>query len=294
MDAMFRLSPFALKATTGLFCLVVAACGAVPQPFRPADRDIGTWDQAAPGVTVLPVRGLLPPLDEETSTQIAEELIEAGVLAEAMPYNAGLGYTLTGYLDGAEPVTQGRRVALTWEFRQRESGVIDRRDAEILVPEAAWQSQDAVLAQVLSAAPVDMVAGFLAPRVARPDAIEEAPAELRVAVLPVVGAPDAGRAPLARALRTQLALQGFRPSESAADIVIATEWQDEPAGPGQTYILITWTVTDGRTGAELGQQSLDNTIPADALDGLWGPLSLAIVSAGVPGLLEIIESRPEE
>ena len=274
----------------GLY-LLLAACGAIPQPFRPAESGLDvTTRAAAPGVTVLPVRGLTPPLNEVTATRIAAALIEQGVLAEAMPFNAGLGFTLTGYVNGTTALGPEQEIDITWEFRQRKAGVIDRLETVSRVPAEAWLVQDLRIADVLAASPVELLTSYLAPQAA-PQTPAPEPEGLRVAVLPVIGAPEEGKAALARTLRTQLALSGYRRADGAADVVIATEWKSEPSGPNQTYIDITWTLTDGATGATLGQQGLDNTIPNEALEGLWGPLSLAIVSAGLPGLQEIIDSR---
>lgn len=111
-----------------------------------------------------------------------------------------------------------------------------------------------------------------------------------VVVPPVEGAPGDGQVSLTKALRKQLAGQGYEVLEAptpGAYTVKGKVAMGQPEG-GKQKILITWAVYDG-VGQYLNSAKQSPVIPQGSLDGAWGRTAEAAASGAVPKIVTIMK-----
>jgi hypothetical protein len=111
-----------------------------------------------------------------------------------------------------------------------------------------------------------------------------------VVVPPVEGAPGDGQVSLTKALRKQLAGQGYEVLETptpGAYTVKGKVSMGQPEG-GKQKILITWAVYDG-VGQYLNSAKQSPVIPQGSLDGAWGRTADAAASGAVPKIVTIMK-----
>ncbi len=289
----------------GLACLLVllAACGAVPQPFRDTPKitsDNPLLDMpTAVGIAVLPVRGAPQPLDTQISTALAARLQSFEIPAEAMPSNPGLGFTLDGEARATEATARDVAVVVTWSLRSRRGGAPVRTYRQVVtVPAAVWQAGDMVTATRLgneaALAIGDMIGGIAIPAqgpAQGPDATEQPrPNFPTVSVKPVEGAPGDGREALRRAVMQSLTYNGVKSDDASPDVTLTCEITIGAFDATLQKVEILWHAL-GRDGKELGTVRLDNTIPIGALDGLWGPTAFSVADAALNDLLTLLATH---
>lgn len=111
-----------------------------------------------------------------------------------------------------------------------------------------------------------------------------------VFVPPVEGAPGDGEVSLTRAMRKQLAGQGYEVVEApvpGAFLVKGKVAMDQPEG-GKQKIKITWAVHDA-TGQYLNTAKQDPVIPQGSLDGAWGRTADAAAAGAAPKIIKIMQ-----
>jgi hypothetical protein len=115
----------------------------------------------------------------------------------------------------------------------------------------------------------------------------------RVAVRTIAGAPGDGERSLTRAITFALQKADLEvtPDASSALIVFGRVTVEPAPQPRQQHVTISWSVLkpDGSSAGEVKQE---NTIPQGSLDGAWGEIALAVASAAVDGLVEVINRTP--
>jgi hypothetical protein len=111
-----------------------------------------------------------------------------------------------------------------------------------------------------------------------------------VVVPPVEGAPGDGEVSLTKAMRKQLAGQGYQVVEApvpGAYLVKGKIVMDPPEG-GKQKIKITWAVHDP-TGQYLNTAKQDPVIPQGSLDGAWGRTADAAAAGAAPKIIKIMQ-----
>lgn len=290
-----------LSVVAALICMsVLAGCGPLPQPFRGAPSiasnnplvDVPT----AVGIAVLPIKGAPEPFNEDMSIAVAEQLRQLEIPAEAVPYNAGLGFSLEGWAETIEQSPAGVSADIVWTLRSRAGATTGTYRQQITLAESAWRDGDALAATRLSEeaarAVIAMVGGDVAPVRALPTRAAPTPNYPTVSVRPVEGAPGDGREALMLAVLQSLSLNGVPRDDINPDVVLTCEIISTPYDARLQHVQIIWhaILPDG---AELGTVQIDNTIPVGTLDGTWGATAFAIADAGAPDLLNLLASAPD-
>lgn len=296
---MKRISSYLSVAAVIVCVIVLAGCGPLPQPFRGAPSiasnnplvDVPT----AVGIAVLPIKGAPKPFNETLSAAVAEQLRALEIPAEAVAYNAGLGFSLEGWAENAEQTPSGVAVDIVWTLRSRAGATTGTYHQQITLSESAWREGDAPttnrLSEEAAAAVIAMVGGNAVPMSAPLARAAPTPDYPTVSVRPVEGAPGDGREALMLAVLQSLSLNGVPRDDINPDVVITCEIISKPYDARLQYVQIIWhaVLPDG---VELGTVQLDNTIPIGALDGTWGSTAFAIADAGAPDILNLLASAP--
>lgn len=285
-----------MRLAAVLLLVSLAACGSVPRPFLGAPQitadnpllDIPT----AVGIAVVPVRGLPEPLNGAVSRAAANRLQAYEIPAEAVPANTGLGFTLEGIADSAEPSAAGRTVSILWMLKSRRGAVTGSHRQNVLVPENAWQNGDGDTATLMGGEIATAIAAMLGADTPVASGPAKAAVQLpTVSVKPVDGAPGDGRESLRLAIIQVLNQNGIRRDDVSPDITLTCVMKTAPSTDGLQIVEIVWQATT-RDGADLGTMRLDNTIPNGALDGPWGPTAFAIADAAAADLMTLVTSTP--
>lgn len=288
----------------GLVCFLglLAACGAVPQPFRGTPKvtsDNPLLDMpTAVGIAVLPVRGAPQPLDMQISTALAARLQAYEIPAEAVPSNPGLGFTLDGEARATEATARDVSVVVTWSLRSRRGTPVRTYRQVVTVPAEVWQAGDMVTATRLgneaALAIGDMIGGIAIP--SQGPAQETVAAEQprpnfpTVSVKPVEGAPGDGRETLRQAVMQSLTYNGVKSDDVSPDVTLTCTITLSAFDANLQKVEILWHAV-GRDGKELGTVRLDNTIPIGALDGPWGPTAFSVAEAALNDLLTLLATH---
>ncbi len=277
--------------------LALAACGEVGRPFLGAPQatannpliDIPT----AVGIAVVPVRGLPDTLNMAISRATAERLQALEIPAEAVPANAGLGFTLEGTAETAAPSTAGHTVSIFWVLKSRRGAVTGTHRQNVLIPDDAWQKGDGPTTTLIGGEAAKAIAALLGADtpVAASAGAKPAVQLPTVSVKAVEGAPGDGRESLRLAVIQILNEQGVRRDDVMPDITLTCTMNSKPATDGLQQVEIVWQAKT-KDGADLGTMRLDNTIPNGALDGPWGPTAFAIADAARADLMRLITSGP--
>ena len=288
-----RKSLGCLMSVVGVFFLV--SCGPLPQPFQGTPSvssanpllDIPT----AVGIAVLPIEGAPAPFGDQLTAAVADHLRRLEIPAEAVPNNAGLGFSLKGRVDAIERRGDSVAATLTWTLESRRGDVAGSAPHTFDISEDAWRDGDAGVAALYGRDParstLAMLGGDVAPAPPPPAAPAASTILPSVSVLPVEGAPGDGREALMLAVLQSLSLNGAARDDINPDVTLHCEVFITPHNDQLQRVEIVWRA-QLRTGAELGTMTLDNTIPIGALNGTWGATAFAIADAAAPDLLKLL------
>jgi hypothetical protein len=283
---------------TAVALFALAACGSVPQPFRNAPQ-IMTNDPlldmpTAVGIAVLPVRGIPEPLSGAISRAAANRLQAFEIPAEAVPVNAGLGFTLEGVAQETA-ATSGHTVNVVWTLRSRRGQTTGTHTQSITIPETVWRTAEGDTATLMGGEAATAIAALLGAEMPGRTTAALAPRTLlpTISVRPVEGAPGDGREALRLAVLQVLNDRGFRRDDVMPDIVLTCVFESAPLDGGMQKVGIVWRAVN-RAGLDLGTARLDNAIPNGALDGPWGPTAFAVADAAAPDLVTLLTSTPFE
>lgn len=284
--ARLRLAPALMLA------LLPASCG-LPQPFRghpgvagaqlaqppvlprlivPAPATALLSDDAAKALAVLLARDL--------------QMREVPAYAEA-PHRGDWRLDVTARMHGASVVPQ--YVVLTPQGK-KEGAVTGAA-----VPAAAWAAgKPATLERVATEAAGPLAAKLsninVALQRANPNSIYNRP--IRLAFLPVTGAPGDGDSSLTRLMRKRLTELGehLQPKTKGADFTIKGKVRVVPIGGGQERVEIQWILTDAQ-GRERGRVVQLHDVPAGSLSGYWGDIADVVTRQAAGGMRELIAKQ---
>ncbi len=270
-------------------CLLVAACGTLPQPF--SRTNAGDNPLLAPGeragINVITVAGT--PHGALIAKEVAQALRDEDFAAQARA-RLSTGYTLVGRATITPAKSTGKaRVRLLWlvlNVRGRPGGV---HHQELTVDRAAWNRGAEPLLKRLAR---DAVAG-LAPLMSDAHAATPVSTSQPITVFDVDGAPGDGRVALRRSLAFELKKLKFAVTETviqgAAPIVLLGAVKVSPAGKANTQrVEITWTVL-APDGHVLGTVKQANDVQSGSLAHSWGVTAALAARAAAPGIAKIIE-----
>ncbi len=285
MIRAFRV--FALLALLG----ALTACGNAPQPFRGTPK-VSTDNPlidvpAAMGVEILPVQGLAPDLSGKVTRAVAERLLDLEIPAEPVQHAGPLGFQLTGRAGASVTSPGGEQFDVQWSLRSRRGVRLTEFTQTVRVPPEGTVSVAAETAQHIAYA--------MGLTDTAPPPPGQAPAAAK-AVLPTLsvkavdGAPGDGAESLRLAIMQAMAEAGFKRDDITPDITLLSAIKVTLHDLSQQDVVITWRAVL-RDGRELGQLHLENTIPAGALDGVWGPTAFSIASAAQPQLATLLSSQ---
>lgn len=285
-----RLAVLAVAAAV----FAVAACGQVPQPFKPESKD-GNELLLLPdrhGIAVAEPTGDVPRAEMALAEAMAEALRKQNVTASAASANLRARWLLAEA--ETRPVSDTiSTLKLTWELYDPDSTLVGRHEQVMRVPTAPWRAGESEL--------LARVAREAAPRVAamiqEPQPVERRlpgyPPGTRVVVAPVVGAPGTAARALTQAMAQRLRERGLPVADhrQAGDIVI--EGRLDLGGLNGTArpVEIVWILR--REGAEssMGDLRQANRVPQARIDAGWPALADTIAGAATPGVLEIIRAN---
>ena len=280
-----------------ILCAALAACGDLPRPFQPAEKNLQAW--SAPGdiawgsILVPPIAGLPAP----QSAALADEVVHA-LQVRDVPASTRVGGRGSILLAGqVSAVTRKLRWTLVTPY-----GETALRFEEPLLDAARLDETAPDLTAIAVRAARRITAALETP------ATDDVPARPAVSVVleGVHGAPGNGGIALARAMRHSLGRMGIAvhddPSRKSRQIVgRVSVVRDDPA-TDDAAVTIAWDLLQP-DGTRLGTVSQSNRVSAEQLTGAWGALAPIVASAGAPGIAQLLErtetrrvaeaSRPE-
>jgi hypothetical protein len=290
---MDRVRPRPPPRWVALLLLLLAACQPLPQPFaedRPPTGAAILTPKDGAGIAVQPVAGVSAEVASGLAEAMAAALRDADVPASTQGGNKA-SYRLAGAAR-AQALAGGRTaIELRWELRGPDgaaAGAPVQKDEASL---AEWRDGNPGLLARLAKAAAPRIAALL-----QEDGAADAGAgEIGVVVREVAGAPGDGPRALARAMVASLrqariaATDGAaKPESGAKPFVVAGTVAMATLGAGKEKISVSWALLDPG-GAQIGQVSQENAIPAGSLDGRWGDTAYAVANAAAGGIVALIE-----
>lgn len=267
------------------FALALAACGPVPQPFRP---ETGAPPNPLldlpdiPGIYVPPVEGTTLPMGKLLARSVAEALNDKDV-----PAYVNAPHTRRFLLVGrVAPQPDGTVEDVRWRLLDPQDQVVAEHAERVEGPAWRWEYGDPKLLRSIGLG----VAAAFAP-VARPDDPTLNAVDMpifSVHVAPVEGAPGDGNASLRTAVRTLLVAEGLKVGDNpeAASAVLRGRVEMGPARNGAQPVRIVWGLYDA-AGAKIGEAAQANAVPDGSLNGTWGETAGYAAQAAMEGILEL-------
>ncbi len=279
--------------------LVVAACGALPRPFKPANKATApnplVEEATEAGVEVAAVTGTAGPMGRLLAESVAKQLRKHDIPAQALSLSSS-SHVLTGRAGrNQDRPDLPHMVLIHWRLFDRFGN--DKGGFTHGVKGTLWEwdyGAPNVLASVgeeTSARVAKLVLGN------RYVGLEPQQVATRrgVWVGPIKGAPGDGNAALARGIRLALGGAGLAvttdPAKAGhhltADVAVSAPEK------GAQGVNIDWVVKDP-SGHVLGHARQANAVPAGSLDGAWGQAAAYASAAAVKGIQGIINSTDKQ
>lgn len=287
-----------------LSCLVVSACGDLPEPFigNPGATARRLAQPPPPLLAVPPGSDTLLPdaANRDLADQIATALQGTEVPAVVRAPAKSDWRLVTSAANHGATVTPSFIVI---DPQGKEEG---RADGEP-VPLAEWAAASPALLQRVAQEAAPRIGAVLTSiRVAHDKADPKSlyNRAARVEVADVTGAPGDGNATLTRQMRARLAVLGpvVLTTPTGADFVVQGRVVMVPQPKRQERVEIQWIVKTG-SGDERGRVVQLNEIPAGSLDHYWGDVAVVVAAEASNGVNDVIlrqsghdpnEGRPKE
>ena len=265
-----------------LLGVALAACGDLPQPFKPDEKSTRTWTEPGSGVwgsvLVQPVEGVPATLAAALADETAEALLVREVPASTHAASRA-SITLAGRVGAASGTLHWTLVAPGGET------VLRFREPR---PDGPWKELTAPALAAVATRAAERVSAALDPPAHRPGG---ASTTLPVVIKGVRGAPGDGGAALTRAMRRSLGRAGIAIADRADEETLLVQgrvWVDEGSTDRRgTAVAIAWEVLRP-DGTRIGTVTQSNRVAPAQLAGTWGPLADAVARAGAPGIAELL------
>ena len=273
-------------AVLAMAMLLPAACQPLPHPFeddRPPAALLKVRDVA--GIAIAPIEGEPADIAAKLGSAVADALLKRDIPASDKTASLG-SYQLYGRLAAGHTEPGKTKLAVYWRLYDAAGKQLGDPNAEVAAPTQEWRADNPAPIAKLA----ELSAQDLAPLVADEGPIETAgPAQTRVAIRPVNGAPGDGDSALTAAITAVLKHQELAVVEAGAkaDLYIDGEVSVAPVQPKVQHVKILWRVK-GADGAEIGTVGQENDVPKGQLDGPWGDVAYNIAIAASEGLMQIV------
>lgn len=273
-----------IRALFLLLGFALAACGPIPRPFQPEEKDaIANPLLRLPdhgGVVVPPVAGL----PEDESRALAEAVAEA-LRGFDIPANTRMGNRYSLILDLRAAPEPGGRVGLEAQLVDPQGTTLSEGRHVDVAPRgrdvpAEWAGLAKRVAETIAAA-------------IKPETLAQRD-KLPVRLAMPEGAPGDGGLALLRALAFHLERMGVRltddPRAPALGVSGLVAVGPAPAiqGAEARRVSVVWRVADP-DGGELGRIDMANAVPVRAVDRQWAELSFEIAAASAEAIRELVE-----
>lgn len=268
--------------------LLLAGCGALPQPF------FGNPGRTGARLAEPPPSRLAVPTPAQSLLNNAGSDAWASATAAALAGQA-LPALHTEPTPGDWTLVlsaqlQGASVLPTYEVRD-STGAAKGTAQGAPVPAATWSLNDpAVLKSAAEQAAPGIDALLTRIQAARlhddPNSLQNRPA--RVYLAGVKGAPGDGDRSLATQMRLKLAGYGIVVQDTAdgSDYQLRCEIRTAPAPSDQTKIELQWVVDDAR--GERGRVVQLNEVPASAIAQYWGDVAVVVAEQAAGGIKDVL------
>jgi len=269
----------------------VAACGSVPQPFRPtADQPPNELTRLGPetaGIEVDLIRGTTLPMAKLVADYVSEAFLERDIPAAPAP-SLTSGFTLSGYATrNTTDATSPYVVQIYWTLKDPDGAIVGQHIQGVTGPYLDWEygakrvlveaadGTAATISRMILGASADIIEGEI---------IEG------IWVGPVVGAPGDGNAALRRALRLALKGRGQELHDTAPEASARVLGNVTLSAVNETTesISIVWEVLRP-DGTVVGTSSQENNIPKGSLDGPWGQVAAYATAAVVDSVIKLTD-----
>jgi hypothetical protein len=260
---------------------LLAACGNLPRPFQPDDKEIENpllvmADRA--GVVVMRPIGMPEPVDEEFAEDLAGGLRARDVVAHTSEGNRA-SPVLNGWLVPGPAGTTRLKLEIVNPDGSTVAGHEVEIDPRDFAPDVNPRRR-----KVVATTAAASLAAYL-----QPDAALALPDAPPVFISRVAGAPgDSGRV-LERALDYSLRRAKVTLSETpggrALTVAGRVGFQDKPRD--MVALEVEWQVV-GANGAPVGSLKQQNEIPASVLTRAWPEIASAIADNAAEGIAEIV------
>lgn len=281
-----------LPAFLTLLCLTIltAACGMVPQPFRPYDGSKSHNDflilKESYGIAVLPVEGLPAPLDRQVAHEMALTLQSRGLAASASASNRA-SYFLSSSAELTALGPAATKYSIRWDLVDRAGQPVDAIASSINVAKPAT---------TYSLAPmVAQTASLISEKILGPSREQRESDQFKITVMEVSGAPGDGNKTLRSSLALELKSRSFAVSDqiSTNGVIILGDVNVSPVSDKEEEISLSWSMITpgGEEIATIGQQ---NRIPKGQLDGPWGEIAVYVAEAASDGIVDVLIKLQKE
>lgn len=287
---MYHFEP--LKLVVLAFCLIVAACGPLPKPFKSgagagAEHPFLAMQDSA-GVVVAPLVGAPPAVSGPLA-----EIMAAALRREDIPATTGSAIKNAYLLEGEAglPRSPNGAVSIAWSLSDARGAVVESLTTEHRVHPAAWRAGATDMLEALAAAAAPVIARTLQvnlPAVAARD-------RPTLGVVAVEGAPGNGNTALRAAFEAVLRGAGLPvaadPRAATVQIFGAVEVTPLAAGKeaGKAKVRIKWKLRDAK-GNDIGVLNQSNTVESRRLVGQWGSLAYDVTYAMVDSVARMLRA----
>lgn len=269
-------------------CVVLAACGQVPQPFRPPDgskrHNAFLIVPEAVGVTVRRIEGPVPWVGEALAEHMADALRKNAVPASARAANRA-SYVLES--DGFQQLHGDRppELVMSWRLSGPDGRRLGEHVSKVTPPDGFWDAPEPRMFDAIAAEAAPTVASWVLPRIeAEPSAALPA-----VALGPIEGAPGDGATALSRALTAILKRDSVEVLESPDEtaVVVSADVEVRPVGGDLDRVSIVWRVADA-AGRQIGTIGQENTVETGRLETRWGAVAFAAADGAASGVKDLL------
>jgi hypothetical protein len=283
-------------ALTVALLLLLAGCGQLPQPFKPATKGDNPLlllpDRY--GIAVAEPSGDVPGEPMALAKAMAKALRDQNVTASVASANLKARWLLAD-VEAKRFNETVDELRVTWELYDPGGELAGRHEQRARVHPETWAAGDPDVLGRLARAAAPSIAAMVQGAESRQSALPGYPDGTRIVVAPVVGQPGTAARALARAMAQRLRERGLPVADHTQEGDIVIEGRlDIGAANGMTRpVEIVWVLRRHGDDAEMGDLRQANRVPQAQIDEGWNPLADAIAAAALPGVLDVLRAKSD-